>query len=127
MKALMAVLLASGALVATGGSSIAHHSFAMFDQEHPIELQGVVQEFKFANPHTFILLEVKEEDGTTTAWNLEGMSPSNLVRDGWSSRTLKAGDELKLIVWPLRSGAPGGAWQMDKINFRDGKPVVERP
>jgi hypothetical protein len=122
----VAGLLLTGVLTA-GGPAFAHHSFAMFDRDNPVELEGIVQEFKFSNPHTFILLEAKQKDGSAKVWNLEGMSPSGLVREGWSSRTLKVGDELKLIIWPLRSGAPGGAWHIDKINFRDGRPLIEAP
>jgi len=124
MRKSLAGLLVIGALGITGGSAIAHHSFAMFDSDNQIELNGVVQEFKFTNPHTFILLIVKEQDGGTQTWNLEGMSPSALVREGWSSRTIKAGDELKMRIAPLRSGAPGGAWYTNQIYFRDGTPIV---
>jgi hypothetical protein len=124
MRRALAGLLAVGALTITSGSVIAHHSFAMFDSDNQIELAGVVQEFKFTNPHTFILLMVKEEDGATQTWNLEGMSPSALVREGWSSKTIKAGDELKMKIAPLRSGAPGGAWYTNQINFRDGTPIL---
>jgi len=123
----VAGLLLTGVLFTAGGPAFAHHSFAMFDRDNPVELEGIVQEFKLSNPHTFILLEAKQKDGSTKVWNLEGMSPSGLVREGWSSRTLKVGDELKLIIWPLRSGAPGGAWHIDKINFRDGRPLIEAP
>src|SRR5436190_13236148 len=108
MKARLAAVIGIGALAATSGSVLAHHSFAMFDQEHPIELTGTVKEFKFTSPHTFILLEVKGSE--TVVWNLEGGSPSALVRDGWSSKTLPPGTELKMTIDPLRSGAPGGAW-----------------
>jgi Family of unknown function (DUF6152) len=118
------VVLASCAFVATSGTVLAHHSFAMFDQENPIELEGLVQEFKFTSPHTFIFLTVNQEDGTTQVWSLEGAAPSALVRDGWSSKTLKPGDELKLTVEPLRSGAPGGAWTVSKTKFKDGRPIV---
>jgi hypothetical protein len=97
--------------MALGGAAIAHHSFAMFDQENPIELAGAVQEFKFTSPHTFILLKVNK-DGKDTVWNLEGASPSALGRDGWSSKTIKPGDELTMKIDPLRSGAPGGAWNV---------------
>ena len=117
-------LLLTVALIAAGGTALGHHSFAMFDQENPTELEGVVVEFKFTNPHTFILLEVKAKDGGgPTTWNLEGGSPSGLVRDGWSSKTLKAGDEIKATIWPLRSGAPGGAWALIKTKFKDGRPI----
>ena len=96
----------------------------MFDQENPVELEGVVQEFKFTSPHTFIILEVRQQDGGKQLWSLEGAAPSALVRDGWSSKTLKPGDELNMQVQPLRSGAPGGAWNTNKTKFKDGKPVV---
>jgi hypothetical protein len=117
-------LLAGVALIVTSGAVFAHHSFAMFDQEHPMELAGTVQEFKFTSPHTFVLLEVKGSDGASTVWNLEGASPSALVREGWSSKTLKAGDELKMTIDPLRSGAPGGSWSEKKTSFSSGQPIV---
>jgi hypothetical protein len=124
MKRQVIGLLAGAALVAASGAALAHHSFAMFDQDHPMELQGTVTEFKFTSPHTFILLEVKGTDGSSTVWNLEGASPSALVREGWASKTLKAGDELKMTIDPLRSGAPGGSWSEKKTNFSSGQPIV---
>ena len=117
--ALAAVLAATGLPPAA-----AHHSLAMFDSQHPIELAGVVREFKFTAPHAFILLEVKQQDGASERWVLESASPSALVRDGWSARSLRPGDEIKLTVLPLRSGAPGGSWSPDKVTFRDGRPVA---
>jgi Family of unknown function (DUF6152) len=115
---------AAAALVAGTGAALAHHSFAMFDQDHPMELSGTVTEFKFTSPHTFVLLDVKGSDGSDTVWNLEGASPSALVREGWSSKTLKAGDELKMTIDPLRSGAPGGSWSEKKAQFLSGQPIV---
>jgi hypothetical protein len=101
-----------------------HHSFAMFDQEHPIDLVGVVKDWKYTAPHAFIILEVKEADGTSQVWSLEGGAPSGLIRDGWTSKTLKPGDELQLKVDPLRSGAPGGSWNVNKVKFKNGDAVV---
>jgi len=117
-------LVLAAPLVAASGGAWAHHFFAMFDQDHPMELQGTVQEFKFTSPHTFILLEVKGADGSSTVWNLEGASPSALVREGWSSKAVKSGDELKMTIDPLRSGAPGGAWSEKKTSFSSGQPIV---
>jgi hypothetical protein len=114
--------LVAGGLMALGGAAIAHHSFAMFDQENPIELAGTVQEFKFTSPHTFILLKVSKE-GKDTVWNLEGASPSALVRDGWTSKTIKPGDELNMKIDPLRSGAPGGAWNVKNTKTKDGSAI----
>jgi len=120
----LAALLVSGALAVTSGAALAHHSFAMFDQDNPIELEGTVHEFKFTSPHSFILLRVKDQDGGSTVWNLEAGSPTALGRDGWTAKTLKAGDEVRLTVEPLRSGAPGGAWNVNKIKYKDGSPIA---
>jgi hypothetical protein len=101
----------------------AHHSFAMFDSDNPIDLEGTLREFKYTNPHTFIVLEVKDATGAVTTWSLEGASPSALVRAGLTSRTIKPGDELKIKVKPLRSGAPGGAWDIETTSYKDGAPL----
>jgi hypothetical protein len=124
MKAYLAALLVGGTVILTSGAVLAHHSFAMFDQEHPMELTGTVKEYRYTSPHTFIILDVKEADGTSQLWNLEGGAPSGLIRDGWSSKTLKPGDELQMTINPLRSGAPGGAWNVNKIKYKSGEPIV---
>jgi len=124
MRRQLAAFLASGAFVAMSGAALAHHSFTMFDQANPVELEGSVQEFKYTAPHTFVLLQVKDQDGSTTVWNLEGGAPGALARTGWTSTTLKPGDEVIMTIQPLRSGAPGGSWSPEKIKFKDGQPIV---
>jgi hypothetical protein len=57
-------------------------------------------------------------------WNLEGQAPSLLTREGWSSQTLKPGDEVVITIDPLRSGAPGGSWQARRIKFKDGRAIM---
>jgi hypothetical protein len=121
------VVFASAALVVSTCAATAHHSFAMFDQGHPIELVGTVKEFKFASPHTFILLEVKGQDAPSVVWNLEGNSPNSLAWGGWSSQTLRPGYEVRITIEPLRSGAPGGAWNPKEIRFMDGTVIVPAP
>jgi hypothetical protein len=124
IKLSIRVLAGAGlSLISLIGPSSAHHSFAMFDSDHPLELVGTLVQFKYTNPHTFIVLEVKNADGSSTEWSLEGGSPSALIRDGWTSSTIKPGDGLKITVKPLRSGAPGGAWDMQTITYQDGTPL----
>ncbi len=120
---LFALVLMAAYVIFGAGNSLAHHSFAMFDTDNPVELIGTVREFKYTNPHTFVVLEVKE-DGASTTWSLEGASPSALVREGWSSTSIKPGDELKMTISPLRSGAPGGSWDVRKTTNKDGSPVL---
>ena len=127
MRRQLAAMIASAALLAAGTAALAHHSFAMFDNDNPIELEGVVQEFKYTNPHSYLLLQVKAPDGSSVLWNLEGQAPSLLTRDGWSSHTLRPGDELKLSIDPLRSGAPGGRWFPEKTKHKDGRPLTITP
>ena len=124
MRAHFEALIVSVALIATADVAPAHHSIAMVDQEHPIDLVGVVRDFKFTSPHAFIVLEVKGKDEPPVIWRLEGDSPNSLTWDGWSSKTLKPGDELRLTVEPLRSGAPGGVWHARKTRYKDGTPII---
>ena len=126
-RQLAAFVASGGAFIASSGTPMGHHSFAMFDQENPIELVGTVQEFKYTNPHSYLLLEVKGPDGSTTVWNLEGRAPSLMARDGWTSKTLQPGDEIILTIQPLRSGAPGGSWNTSIPKFKDGRPLRVTP
>jgi Family of unknown function (DUF6152) len=119
-----AVLIFGIGLVAMSDGALGHHSVVMFDREHPIQLIGVVREFKFTNPHAFIALEVTGKDALPVIWNLEGDSVNSLRWDGWSIQTLRPGDELRVTVEPLRSGAPGGVWHARKTTYKDGTPIV---
>jgi hypothetical protein len=122
--ATFAALIFGIGLVAMSDVAVGHHSVVMFDREHPIQLIGVVREFKFTNPHAFIALEVTGKDALPVIWNLEGDSVNSLRWDGWSSQTLKPGDELRITVEPLRSGAPGGVWHARKTTYKDGTPII---
>jgi hypothetical protein len=117
-------MLASLAFVAAAGAAMAHHSFAMFDAEHPIEISGTVKEFRFVSPHTILIISVKGQDGTARDWVLEGGAPAMLVRDGMTAKSLKPGDQIKVIVNPLHSGADGGSYQPFQVKFLDGSPVA---
>jgi hypothetical protein len=119
-----AALIFGVGLAAMSDVAVGHHSVVMFDREHPIQLTGVVREFKFANPHVFITLEVTGKDALPVIWNLEGDSVNSLRWDGWSSQTLKPGDELQITVEPLRNGAPGGVWHARTTRHRDGTPIA---
>jgi hypothetical protein len=121
----LVALVVSATAFATPGAANAHHSLAMFDQEHRIEIAGTVVEFRYTSPHSFILIEVKNPDGDSTVWNLEGPSPSLLSRDGISATTIKPGDLLVVTIEPLRTGAPGGSWSPIKTWwFKDGRPLI---
>ncbi len=104
-KAMSAIsaLLAS-AVLCSGGSAWAHHSFAMFDQNRQVSIAGTVKAFEWTNPHAFIELEAP--DGKV--WSVELNSPNNLVRQGWKRTALKPGDKVTVVLNPLRDGQSGG-------------------
>jgi hypothetical protein len=110
------------ALLAFAGGAGAHHSFSVFDMQTSKELEGKIVEFQWTNPHTWTWLDVTNADGTVTRWGLEGMSPNFLGRRGWTKNTFKPGDTVKVVIWPLKSGEPGGTLQ--KATLSDGTEVV---
>jgi hypothetical protein len=93
----------------------------------PLELHRAQIPDRRVRPHSYLLLEVKGPDGSTTVWNLEGRAPSLMARDGWTSGTLKPGDEIIITINPLRSGAPGGSWNTSTPKFKDGQPLQITP
>ena len=110
---------AAGLLIGAGAiPASAHHSFAMFDSEREIELVGTVREFQWANPHTWVQLDVTA-NGRATTWSIEGRSPNVLARRGWNRLTLRPGDRVTLTVHPLKDGRPGGA--IISVRFADGR------
>jgi Family of unknown function (DUF6152) len=122
----LSVCLMGGTLVMTGDSALAHHAFSMFEFGTSTELEGTVQEFKYINPHAFIILKVKEKDGRVETWTLEGQPTAMLEREGWTAKTLKPGDQIRVTILRLRSGATGGSWTPEQLRFRDGKAVAVR-
>ena len=100
----------------------AHHSTAIYDSEHPVELAGKVVEWKFTNPHCIIVMDVVAADGSVQRWNVEGGNTSGLFRNGWTPQTLQPSDEIIVTVRPLRSGAFGGNYSNPRRG--NGEPVI---
>jgi len=84
----------------------AHHSFAaQYDANKPVMLTGKVTKVEWTNPHARFYMDVKGDDGNVVSWNLELASPNVLKRAGWSSTSLKQGDEVTIEGSLARSGA----------------------
>ena len=76
---------------------VAHHSFSVeYDANKPVAFEGVVSKVEWTNPHARVYVDVKDPSGAVRTWNLELASPSALARNGWTSRTLKVGDRVKV-------------------------------
>src|SRR2546427_10931975 len=89
-------------------SAYAHHSAAGIDQTKTVTVEGTLKQFKWANPHSWIEMEVQNTAGATEFWNLEMNPPAYLVRAGWKSTTIKPGDKIKVTARPFKNGDPGG-------------------
>lgn len=86
----------------------AHHSFAMFDKEAETVATGTIVRWAFNNPHSWLYLKVRNEDGSETLWSFEGSSPTSLIQRGITGNTFKPGDTVQILYCPLRDGRPGG-------------------
>jgi hypothetical protein len=106
-------LTLAGIAVMYAVPALAHHSFAMFDAEKSIKLDGTVKEFQWTNPHSWILLTVGPDQ-----WAIEMGPPGGLARQGWVPKTLAAGMKVSTIVHPLKDGTHGG--QFMAITLPDG-------
>src|SRR5580704_14488635 len=81
---------------------LAHHAFSAFDMSKTATVSGVMKEFQWINPHSWIQLMVTDASGTAVEWCIEMGSPSSLVRQGWKPKTLKPGDQITLTIHQLR-------------------------
>jgi hypothetical protein len=88
--------------------AFAHHSFAMFDAEKKITLDGTVKEFQWTNPHSWILMMVPNAQGTPEQWAIEMGAPGGLARQGWVPKTLTPGMKVTAVIHPLKDGTHGG-------------------
>lgn len=98
----------------------AHHSDQMFDHDAIVEFEGVVKEFQYTNPHTWLIVDVDNEDGTTTTWGFESGPPSNLMRAQVYPQDLTPGTRISIRGHPMRDGRPAAEW-MDAKRLEDGK------
>ena len=121
MKILTAVCALAIALSLVG-TAYAHHSAAGVDQTKSITVEGVVKTFKWANPHSWIELETPNPKGGTDIRNFEMMPPTYLVRAGWKSTTIKAGDKVKITYRPMKDTEKDGLGGLFvNITLADGK------
>jgi hypothetical protein len=88
--------------------AFAHHSFAMFDAQKVMTLQGTIKEFQWTNPHSWIVIMAKMPTGADVQWAIELGSPGGLARQGWLPKTLTPGMPVTATFHPLRDGSPGG-------------------
>ena len=94
------------------------------DRTRTVTISGVVKEFRWTNPHSWIDLEVADAKGAPTVWSIEMNPPPYLVRSGWKASTLKPGDKISVTLNPIRTGEPGGIFV--SVTLADGRVLDGR-
>jgi Family of unknown function (DUF6152) len=125
MKRLLTMMVSSAVIFQVlAGPVWAHHSVAGYETDKELTLRGSVVEYSWKNPHVFVVWNVKDESGKLVQWVGEMNSPTSLIPLGMSKDSLKAGDEIVVVVNPSKSGNPVAL--IRKINMANGKLVVDR-
>jgi hypothetical protein len=88
--------------------ALAHHSFAVYDHTRTVTLTGKVTKFQWTNPHGFLEIDVRQQDGSIQHYSLEMTSINMMTRLGWRSNMIKAGDRVVATIAPLLNGEPAG-------------------
>jgi hypothetical protein len=116
------VALAGLSLLLAAVPALAHHAFAAeFDQTKPVKVRGAVVKWELTNPHSWIHIEVKGPDGKAVTWMIEGASPNNLYRLGFTKESLPAGTDITVEGYQAKDGSTRAVGR--NITFADGKKL----
>lgn len=122
MRNSLSFLALAAASIACAAPALAHHSFAAeFDIDKPVQLRGTVTEVEFLNPHSWIHIDVKKDDGSTESWAIEGGTPNTLFRMGITRNSLPKGTEILVDGYQARDGSNRASGR--DITLADGKKV----
>jgi hypothetical protein len=114
---LMAILLAGLGLLIVVAPVFAHHGNASYDGK-AVTIKGTVTAWLWANPHTFLKLDVTDDDGKVTHWVCENQAPSTLVNFGFTAKTFKPGDVVTVVLAATSKNLPVG--RINKIILANG-------
>ena len=100
----------------------AHHAFAAeFDATKPIKFRGTVTKMEWINPHAWIHIDIKGDDGKIVPWMVEAAAPNALLRRGWTKQSLLPGTEILVEGFQAKDGANRANGSI--ITFTDGKKL----
>jgi hypothetical protein len=103
MRTKFGILAAIFTLFCSGGALVAHHSFTTeYDGSKTFSVKGAVSKVEWTNPHARFYVDTVDESGKMVTWNMELASPSALARNGWTSRTLKIGDQVTVTGYAAK-------------------------
>ena len=117
-KMRLTILLLLVGLFAVSAPVFAHHGNASYYYTKTITLKGTVTQWLWSNPHCLLKFDVKDDKGEAQHWVTEASSPVDMLRIGWTSNVVKAGDEITIDVMPSKSGVPVG--RIRQVTLTDG-------
>jgi hypothetical protein len=118
-----AIVTIATAFLAAAPAALAHHSFgAEFDFNKPVTLHGICVKWEMINPHSYLTVDVKNDDGTVTEWSVQAGAPSFLYRNGWRKDSVKPGDELIINGYSAKDGSHNAFAQ--RVQLPDGRRVL---
>lgn len=122
MRKTFAVVLAAGGLLVAAAPVWAHHAFsAEFDGDKKVKFTGTVTKMEWINPHAWIHIDVKGDDGKVTPWMIEAAAPNALLRRGWTKKSLLAGTEIVVEGYQAKDGSNRANGSL--ITFPDGRKL----
>jgi len=105
VKSKMTILAASAIWLMSAMPALAHHSFAAeYDASKPFTVKGTFVKMDWVNPHSWIHIDVKAEDGSVEHWQCEALPPNGLYRQGWRKDSLKPGEEVTVTGFKAKDG-----------------------
>ncbi len=117
-----AFVLAGLGLALLAGPAFAHHAFAgQYDKDTPIQFTGVVTKIEWMNPHARFYIDIKDESGNVTNWNIELGPPLILRRAGWRQDSLKVGEQVTVEGYRAKDGSKMANGR--KVILADGRQV----
>ena len=107
MRALVTLLVLATVLLGAR-PALSHHSNVAYEVTKVITITGVVKDFQWRNPHTWVLLTVDDGKGGKVDWAVEGRAPGVLLRAGWTKNSLKPGEMITVDMSPAKDGSKTG-------------------
>ncbi|MDP8989115.1 MAG: DUF6152 family protein [Acidobacteriota bacterium] len=123
MKKIGLAMAGGIALLLAGMPAWAHHGFAAeFDIDKPVKVKGAVVKWELVNPHSWLQVDVKGDDGKLTTWRFEGPPPNTLFRLGFTKDSLPPGTEVIVEGYAAKDGSTRASGK--NITFPDGRTLL---
>ena len=122
MQTRFVIFALTAAMLFGAAAAFSHHGASAYDRNNRITLKATVTEFKWTNPHVYILFDALDQKGNMDHWSCESINPGMLSKQGWTRHTLSAGDKVTIIGFPAKSGSK--VMLLEKLILADGKELT---